>query len=95
MVSKEPFFLTIREKIAYYAVAYAALVYATSYWLYMRNKEVFCNEPLFHQDILDNPVQAAQNLALKLGVQEAQEDFLENTLLPRFSEVTCPMSLFK
>ena len=62
----------------------------------MRNKEVFCNEPLFHQDILDNPVQAAQNLALKLGLQEAaQEDFLENTLLPRFSEVTCPLSLIK
>ena len=71
-----------------FLVASAALMYAASCLVYIRNKEHFCTDPLFYDDILDNPLKAAFMATIKLEVvQQRWYKDLQNTLLPQFSEV--------
>ena len=71
-----------------FLVASAALIYAASCLVYIRNKEHFCTDPLFYDDILDNPLKAAFMATIKLEVvQQRWYKDLQNTLLPQFSEV--------
>ena len=71
-----------------FLVASAALIYAASWLVYIRNKEHFCTDPLFYDDILDNPLKAAFMATIKLEVvQQRWYNDLQNTLLPQFSEV--------
>ena len=77
----------INEAICIFLVASAALIYAASCLVYIRNKEQFCTDPLFHDDILDNPLKAAFMLTIKLEVDQQRYMYLQNTLLPQFSQV--------
>ena len=77
----------VNEDIYIFLVASAAFVYAESCLVYIRNKEQFCTDPLFHDDILDNPLKAAFMLTIKLEVAQQRYMHLQNTLLPQFSQV--------
>ena len=59
-------------------------MYATAVLSYLRNKDHFCTEPIFHDDLLDDPIKVVLSLCVKLDI-EAQS-LLENTLLPKSPE---------
>ena len=49
-------------------------------------------EPIFHDDLLEDPLKAVLSLCVKLDIEA--ESLLENTLLPNSPEVKILFSLF-
>ena len=72
-------------RITIFLAVYAALIYATSTLSYLRNKDQLCMEPIFHDDLLEDPLKAVLSLCVKLDIEA--KSLLENTLLPNSPEV--------
>ena len=64
---------------------YAALIYATSILSYLRNRDYYSTEAIFHQELIENPHQCLTNLCSKLGLDSSNA---ENILLPFNAEVS-------
>lgn len=64
---------------------YAALTYAASILSYLRNRDLYVMEAIFHSDLLERPFDLLQNLCLKLDLDNSGMD---NTLLPYNPEVS-------
>ena len=65
-------------------VVYASLIYATSILSYLRNRDQYTMEAVFHQDLVEQPFQVFENICRHL---QFENSFLDNTLLPFNAEV--------
>ena len=70
---------------------YAALIYATSILSYLRNRDYYSTEAIFHQELIENPHQCLTNLCSKLGLDSSNA---ENILLPFNAEVSLLITLW-
>ena len=64
---------------------YATLIYAASILSYLRNRDFYSTEAIFHDDLIKNPHDCVMNLCAKLGIDFSQ---MENVLLPFNAEVS-------
>jgi len=64
-----------------YAILMAILMYALSILSYLQNRHLYSVETIFHEDMLEKPIQTIQNLFHQLDMVQIGTN-LENTLIP-------------
>merc|ERR1740122_950447 len=66
-----------------YAIFMAILMYALSILSYLQNRQLYSVETIFHEDMLEKPIQTIQNLCDQLDMVDGNlGTSLENTLIP-------------
>ena len=65
-------------------VVYATLIYATSILSYLRNRDHYSVEAIFHEDLIQKPYECLLNLCSQLGLNYSND---EDILLPFNADV--------